>query len=231
MASVPLFTITLALACASLAATADDLRSAHDRQDRAALDRAVREAAGAAAKQPKDAGAHFRLAEAESYLAEVDLELRDKAGAKAAAEAGIRAAERAVALQPAVAEHHRILGTLCGQVIPAQVVLAFKYGRCARASIERALEIDPRSSKAHLSRGVGDYYLPSAFGGGIELAIRDFRKAVELDPRSAEAHLWLGVALRKARRNAEARKEILKSLELNPNRIWARQQLDKTPAQ
>jgi tetratricopeptide (TPR) repeat protein len=231
MASVPRFAITLALACVSLGATADDLRSAHDRQDRAALDRAVREAAGAAAKQPQDAGAHFRLAQAESFLAEVDLELRDKAGARAAAEAGIRAAERAVALQPAVAEHHRIFGTLCGQVIPAQVVLAFKYGRCARASIERALELDPKSSIAHLSRGVGNYYLPPAFGGGIELAIRDFRKAVELDPRSADAHLWLGIALRKARRNAEARKEILKSIELNPNRIWARQQLDKTPAQ
>jgi tetratricopeptide (TPR) repeat protein len=231
MASVPRFAITLALACASLGATADDLRSAHDRQDRAALDRAVREAAGAAAKKPQDAAAHFRLAQAESCLAEVDLELRDKAGAKAAAEAGIRAAERAVALQPAVAEHHRILGTLCGQVIPAQVVLAFKYGRCARASIERALELDPKSSIAHLSRGVGNYYLPPAFGGGIELAIRDFRKAVELDPKSADAHLWLGIALRKARRNAEARKEILKSIELNPNRIWARQQLDKTPVQ
>lgn len=228
---MPLIAITLALVSASLAAPPDDLRSARDRQDRAALDRAVREAAGAAAKLPKDAGAHLRLAQAESYLAEVDLELHDKPAAKAAAEAGIHAAERAVALQPAVAEHHRILGTLCGQVVPAQVLLAFKYGRCARSSIERALELDPRSSLARLSRGVGNYYLPPAFGGGIELAIRDFRKAIEIDPRSAEAHLWLGVALRKARHNAEARREILKSLELSPNRIWAKQQLDKTPAQ
>jgi tetratricopeptide (TPR) repeat protein len=205
--------------------------NARDQQDRAALEKAVKEAAGVADKQPKNAAAQLRLAEAQSYLAEVDLELHDKAGAKTAAEAGIRAAERAVALQPGVAEHHRVLGTLCGQVVPAQVLLAFKYGRCARSSIDRAIELDPKSPRAYLSRGVGNFYLPAAFGGGVELAMRDFRKALELDPKLADAHLWLGIALRKTHRNAEARKEISKSLELNPNRIWAKQQLDKTPKQ
>jgi Flp pilus assembly protein TadD len=52
-----------------------------------------------------------------------------------------------------------------------------------------------------------------------------------LNPGAAEAHLWLGIALRKARRNAEARKAIARSLELNPDRTWAKQQLEKTPAQ
>lgn len=195
------------------------------------MERAAREAASAAQKQPKDASAQFHWAEAQAHLAEVALELRDKEGAKTAAEAGIRAAERAVALRPEVAEYHRVLGTLCGQVVPAQVLLAVKYGHCARSSIDRAIELDPTSSKAYLGRGVGNYYLPPAFGGGIEPAIRDFRKAIELDPKSADAYLWLGIALRKAHRNAEARKEIAKSLELNPNRLWAKQQLDKTPAQ
>jgi Flp pilus assembly protein TadD len=76
---------------------------------------------------------------------------------------------------------------------------------------------------------VGNYYLPPAFGGGPQLAIRDFQKAIQLDPKSAEAHLWLGIALRKVGRNTEARTEIQRSLELNSNRLWARQQLDKTP--
>ena len=73
----------------------------------------------AAAKQANDAQAQYMLALAESYLAEVATELKDKNGGRAAAEAGIKAAEKAVALKPDVAEHHRILGTLCGQVIPA----------------------------------------------------------------------------------------------------------------
>jgi Flp pilus assembly protein TadD len=41
--------------------------------------------------------------------------------------------------------------------------------------------------------------------------------------------MWLGIALRKAGRNAEARKELQKSVDLNPARVWAKQQLAKTP--
>lgn len=207
------------------------LEEARNRQDRAALEQIVAELAKAAEKQPKDAAVQFHLAEAESYLAEVAFELRDKAAARTAAEAGIRAAERAAALKPEAAEHHRILGTLCGQIIPSNLLLALRYGKCASDSINRALELDPRSAQAYLSRGVGNYYLPPAFGGSVEAAIRDFEKAIELNPRSADACLWLGIALRKARRNVEARKAIMKSLELNPRRVWARQQLEKTPAQ
>ncbi len=223
------FLLGALIACA--VAFAADLDQARDRQDRAALARAVADLSAAASRQPNDAAAQYRLAAAQSLLAEVATELHDKDGATNAAEAGIRAAERAVSLKPDIAEYHRILGTLCGQVIPAHVMLALKYGNCARSSIDRALQLDPKSSKAYLSRGVGNYYLPAAFGGGVELAIKDFQKAVELDPKAADAYLWLGIALRKAHRNADARKEIAKSLELNPNRTWARQQLDKTPAQ
>jgi tetratricopeptide (TPR) repeat protein len=225
--------IILALAMALAAPQADKLpeklEAARNRQDRAFLEQAVRDLKAAAAKNNGDAGSHYRLAQGESYLAEVALELKDKDAAKNAAEEGIKAAERAVELQPQVAENHRILGTLCGQVVPAQVLLALKYGKCARSSIDRAIELDPKSSKAHLSRGIGNYYLPEAFGGGVELAVRDFRKAIELDSKSADAYLWLGIALRKLNHNAEARKEIAKSLELNPSRIWAKQQFEKTP--
>ena len=55
------------------------------------------------------------------------------------------------------------------------------------------------------------------------------QKAIELDPRNSEAHLWLGVSLRKENKEAEARQAFAKALELNPNRVWAKQQLDKTP--
>jgi hypothetical protein len=51
-----------------------------------------------------------------------------------------------------------------------------------------------------------------------------------LDAKSAEAYLWLGLAQRKLHQNAEARVAFTKSLELNPRRIWTRQQLEKTPA-
>jgi tetratricopeptide (TPR) repeat protein len=207
-----------------------DLEQARDRQDRAALEKIVATYGAAAAKQPDDAQAQYMLALSDSFLAEVATELKDKNGARAAAEAGIKAAEKAVALKPNVAEHHRVLGTLCGQVIPGNVLAGLKYGKCALDSINKAIEIDPKSAVAYVSRGVGNYYLPGAFGGGPEIALKDFEKAVQLDSKLAEAHLWIGLTLRKLNRNTEARAAFTKSLQLDPDRIWTKQQLEKTPA-
>jgi tetratricopeptide (TPR) repeat protein len=214
-----------------LGALPRELEQARDRQDRAALEKIVASFGAIAGKQANDAQAQYMLAVADSVLAEVATELKDKNGGRAAAEAGIKAAEKAVALKPDVAEHHRILGTLCGQVIPANVLAGLKYGRCAMDSINKAIELDPKSPLGYISRGVGNYYLPSAFGGGVELALKDFQKAIQLDPKLAEAHLWMGIALRKLNRNGEARLALGKALQLNPDRVWTKQQLEKTPAQ
>ncbi len=159
------------------------------------------------------------------------MEKGDKRASAAAAEAGITHARKAIAAQPGNSDYHRILGTLCGQIIPANVLAGLKYGRCALDEVSRAIELNPNSAANFLSRGVGNYYLPPSFGGGIDKAIADFDKSLSLDPKLAEAHLWRGIALRKAGRNAEARKALARSLELNPKRIWARTQLEKTPAQ
>jgi tetratricopeptide (TPR) repeat protein len=213
-----------------VAAAIAGLEAARDAQDRAALERIAAERNANAGKLANDAKAQYEAALANSFLAEVALELKEKNLAKAAAETGIRAAQKAVALNGNSAEYHRVLGTLCGQVIPANVWAGLKWGRCALDEITKALELDPKNALAHLSRGVGNYYLPPTFGGGVEPAMRDFRKAIELNPKLAEAHLWLGIALREANRNAEAREALKKAVDLNPRRVWARQQLAKTPA-
>jgi tetratricopeptide (TPR) repeat protein len=224
-------TIAALAIVACLRALPRELEQARDRQDRAALEKIVASFGAIAGKQANDAQAQYMLALADSVLAEVATELKDKNGGRAAAEAGIKAAERAVALKPDVAEHHRILGTLCGQVIPANVLAGLKYGRCAMDSINKAIELDPKSPLGYVSHGVGNYYLPGAFGGGAELALKDFQKAIQLDPNLAEAHLWMGIALRKLNRNEEARSALGKALQLNPDRLWTKQQLEKTPAQ
>jgi len=222
--------VAMAATWLSWGGTATDLEKARDRQDRAALSQSISEMEQIAAGS-RDPAAHYRLALARFYLAQVALEVGDKALARTAAEKGIPHAEQAVTLKPEVSEYHRLLGALCGQVIPANVLAALKYGKCARESIDRAIQLGPRSSGAYLARGIGNYYLPPAFGGDLEQAIADFHKAIELNPHSAESHLWLGIALRKAGKPAEARKAISRSLALNPDRVWAKQQLEKTPAQ
>jgi len=208
-----------------------DLEKARDAQDRPALDRLAAQLASAAQGKSNDASAEYKLALAESYVAEVAIEVRDKNAAHAAAEAGIDAAKKAVALKGESAEYHRLLGTLCGQAISANVLQGMKYGHCAQDEVNKAVQLDPKSAVNYLARGVGNYYLPQGLGGGLDLAVKDFLKAAELDPQSAEAQLWLGLALRKQNKNADARKAFQKAIELNPARVWAKQQLDKTPAQ
>jgi tetratricopeptide (TPR) repeat protein len=207
-----------------------ELIKARDRQDRAAIEKIAGELRAAAEKDPNDAAAQYRLALAESYSAEVAIEMRDKAAAKNAAQTGIDAAERAVNLKPDSPEYQRILGTLCGQIISGNGLAALKYGKCALNAVNKAIELDPKSSMAYLSHGVGNYYLPPALGGGMDVAVKDFRKAIELNAKNADAWLWLGIALRHENQADEARKAIAKSVELNPKRVWAKQQLDKTPA-
>jgi len=202
-----------------------------DRQDRLALERLVQQAEEAAQKGPADPAAQYNLAAVSSTMAQLAMELGDKAAVRQVAQSGIQAARKALAAKPNSAEYHRILGTLCGQIIPADLLAALRYGRCALDSLNKAVQLDPNSPMVWLSRGVGNYYLPPAFGGGVDTAIKDLQKALELDPRLADGHLWLGIALRKAKRNEEARRAIAKSLELNPGRVWARQQLEKTPRQ
>src|SRR5664279_2938126 len=190
------------------------LEVARDKQDRAALTELAAQAAAAAAN---------------CYLAEVAIELRDRKAGRQIAEQGIRFAEKTVALKPASAEYYRLLGTLYGQAV-TDIMSGLTYGPKAKDAINKAVEKAPKSSLMYVARGVGNYYVPAQLGGGAKLSIPDFQKAIELDPRNAEAYLWLGLSLRKENRDAEARQAFAKSLELNPNRVWARQQLEKTPA-
>jgi hypothetical protein len=47
----------------------------------------------------------------------------------------------------------------------------------------------------------------------------------------SDAYLWKGIALRKVNRNAEAHQAIDKAVQLTPDWTWAKEQLQKTPAQ
>jgi tetratricopeptide (TPR) repeat protein len=221
------------MACFALAAmAADDLDKLRDRQDRPGLETHATALQAAAEKTPNDPNGWYRAAIAYSYVGEVAMELRDKNGAQRAAETGAGDAEKAIALNGKVADYYRVLGTLCGQVIPANPIAGIiSYGKRAKEALDKAIEMDPRSSKAFLAHGVGYYYLPVNLGGGPENAMKDFRQAVALDPRSAEAWLWIGIALKKEHQNAQAREALTKSLQLDPDRMWAKDELQKTPAQ
>ena len=221
--------VAIVIAAFMAAAAPSPLEVARDKQDRPVLTDLAAQAGAAAAKSPNDPEAQYRAALANSYLAEVALELRDRKAGRQFAEQGIKFAEKTVALKPENAEYHRLLGTLYGQAV-TDIMSGLTYGPKAKDAINKAVEKAPKVSMMYVARGVGNYYVPAQLGGGAKLSIPDFQKAIELDPRNAEAYLWLGLSLRKENRDAEARQAFAKSLELNPNRVWAKQQLEKTPA-
>jgi Flp pilus assembly protein TadD len=212
----------------TVAFAATPLETARDQQDRATLQKIIADYSAAAAKAPDNAEAQFQVALASSYLAEVAIEQHDRKAGRQAAEQGIKAGERAVALKPSP-EYYRVLGTLYGQGI-TDVLSGLSYGPKAKAALTKAVDGAPKDPAVWVAHGVGNYYLPAQLGGGTQPAIADFRKASELDPKNAEAYLWLGVALRKDHKDAEARQALSKALALNPNRVWVKQQLEKTPS-
>jgi tetratricopeptide (TPR) repeat protein len=208
-----------------------DLEKARDRQDVGSLDGMIAQLTRAAQASPQSAQAQYELALAYSYAAEVAMELHDKKKSERYAEAGMEPAKKAADANTGNAEYHRLLGEICGQEIPASPLMGtLKYGPCAKNEIDKAIQLDSRSALAYVSRGVGNYYLPSSMGGGADLALKDFDKAIELNPNLAEAYLWKGLALRKSNRDAEARQAFQRALQLDPNRVWAKEQLEKTPA-
>ncbi len=129
----------------------------------------------------------------------VAMEMGDKGGSKRSAEAGVAMADKAIELNGKNAEYYRVLGTLCGQIVPANPMAGIMiYGKRAKEALDKAVEMDPRSpASAFVAHGVGYYYLPTNFGGGPENAIKDFQRAIALDPKSADAYrLDVFIALR-----------------------------------
>lgn len=229
-ALIALLTIVAAVGWAANVTTTD-LQKARDQQNLAALDQMIAQARQAADANPHSPEAQYMLALADSYAAEVAMQLHDKKRSENYAEAGMGPAKKAVEENANNAEYHRLLGEVCGQVIPASPLMGtLKYGPCAKDEIDKAIQLDSKLALAYVSRGVGNYYLPSSMGGGVDLALKDFDKAIELDPNLADAYVWKAVTLRKANRDAEARQAFQKALQLDPNRLWAKEQLEKTPA-
>jgi tetratricopeptide (TPR) repeat protein len=213
-----------------LCAAADDLTMLRDRQDRPGLESRATALQAAAEKRPGDADAWYRGAIAYSYAAEVAMETGDKVASKRLAESGVTLAEKAIDINGRNGGYYRILGTLCGQIVPANPIAGILiYGKRAKEALDKAVEMDPKSPEAFLAHGVGYYYLPENFGGGPDNAIKDFQRAIALDPKLADAYLWMGIALRKENQNAKAHEALMKSLSLDPDRTWTRQQLAKTP--
>lgn len=84
----------------------------------------------------------------------------------------------------------------------------------ARALVDRALELNPASSDAHLARANLNWQ------GGLDWprAEAEFQQAISLNQSSSSARRWYGYFLESMQRLNEARKQLLAAIELDP--LW-----------
>jgi TolB-like protein/Tfp pilus assembly protein PilF len=115
----------------------------------------------------------------------------------------MKAAERALALDPSLAEAH----------VSIALVLGNMGDRTAgNEHYRKALEIDPNIATAHQWYGQ-----VLATDGQFEEAIDEFEKAIALDPLAAVMRLDYGLCMRLARRWEEAGEQLNKALDLQPD--------------
>jgi tetratricopeptide (TPR) repeat protein len=194
-------------------------RKARDHASVAELQKLVAVAEKAAvAKQSLEA--YLQLALFNVWLCEAIESHQDDKLFKQAAEAGVAAAEKAVALDPNSSDAHQLLGDLLSQLIPHVYGGGMRYGQRATAELERAIELNPKNVNAYVSRAISYYYSPDSFGGSKPKAFELLKKAVEIDAAQDAPHIWLALFALDAGQLDAAQREIKLALKANPERAF-----------
>jgi serine/threonine-protein kinase len=119
---------------------------------------------------------------------------------------GLKAARRAIQLDPKLADAHLAMGSL--------LLFEYKWEE-ARKEYQRALEIEPNNATAHQWAGDVMY----VFGKPRE-SLANMKRATELEPSSAVIHTDYAYALLVSKRYEEARVELAKSVELDSSLVF-----------
>lgn len=217
--------LVLVLAAASSVKAEDSpevvtARKARDQADVGSL-RKVIEKARTEAQHHETAEAYERLAQFELWLCEAAHGRNDDKLIKQAAQDGVAAAEKAVALNPKSSEAHRLLGDALGELIPQVFAGGMRYGRRSTEELDKAIDLDPKNANAHIARAIAYFFTPSAFGGSHDKAMETLKKAIEVDPSSDTAHIWLSQVYLAGGQHEEALREINEARRLNPGRGFA----------
>jgi tetratricopeptide (TPR) repeat protein len=165
--------------------------------------------------------AYARLALFEMWLCEAIETHHDDTLFKKAAEDGVAAAEKAVALDPKSSDAHWLLGDLLNQLIPHVFGGGMRYGQRATNELDRAIELDPKNANAYVSRAISFYYTPESFGGSRTRAFELLKKAVNSDPAADSPHIWLALFQLDAGNKQEALREIKLALQANSERSFS----------
>jgi tetratricopeptide (TPR) repeat protein len=196
-------------------------RQARDRASVEDLQRMVAKAQKEAA-ETNSFEAYLRLALFEVWTCEAAEAHQNDRVFKRAAEAGVAAAERAVALNPKSSDAHQLLGDLLSQLIPHVFGGGMRYGKRSTDEMNKAIELNPKNVNAYVSRAISYYYTPDSFGGSKSKAVEMLKKAVEIDSRTDSPHIWLAIFYLDEGRKDDASGEIDLALHADPDRVFTR---------
>jgi len=124
------------------------------------------------------------------------------------------AAERALELDPTLAEGHADLGWI--------LWISDRDHAAARRELEAAVRMQPDLPYTHDMYG---WYLVA--NGDVDRGLAESRRAVELDPLSLEANMILGFNLYFARRYDEAIRQLRTTITIDPDFWWAHECLGR----
>ena len=139
--------------------------------------------------------------------------------------------ERALKIQPQFAEAMGLLSGVLGAKIAKSPMKGITLGPRSNSLIDEALAIAPDNPRLLLSKGIGKFNTPAAFGGSdreaealIRRALTNFDKEGNSRPwpnwGRFDAHAWLGKILAGRGDKAGARAEYQKALAIAPNSAW-----------
>ena len=196
--------------------------------DRASLASARQAAdiwATAAAVDPRDFDAAWKLSRADYWLGGRAPEPERRPFL----EQGIEAGRKAAALAPNRPEGHFWTAANMGALAESYGVRAgLKYRKPIKEELETVLRLDPKFQDGSADRALGRWYfkVPSLFGGSHKEAEAHLRASLTYNPNSTASHFFLADLMLDDGRKAEARAELQKVLDAPVNPEWAPEDRD-----
>jgi tetratricopeptide (TPR) repeat protein len=126
-------------------------------------------------------------------------------------EQGIEAARRAVAAQPNRPDgHFWVAANMGGMAEGFGLRAGLRYRGPIKASLEKALAIDPSYLDGSADRALGRWYarVPRLFGGSDARAVEHLQRSLKYAPTSIASHFFLAEVYLEMSRRGDARREL-----------------------
>ncbi|MDQ2890918.1 MAG: hypothetical protein M3R65_10280 [Gemmatimonadota bacterium] len=157
--------------------------------------------------------------------------------AKALFDSGMAVLKRSAAKVP-LPETYALESAIAGGLIAINPspINAMEMGLQSGTKMDRALEVGPSNPRVWLVRGIGAFYTPSMWGGGMDRAEEYLTKAKTLFANdhpsaplpawgAAETEIWLGMVYTQKKRLIAARAAFQRALAIDPGSAWAKAML------